>query len=989
MGSNHAAGRRPTAAVPGSAQGLTLLAAGLLLAGCATQRPDGTASSAPDAGAKPAAAAAAQAPTARPQGAAPAPTVAGTGSATPAAAAPVQPAGPAQPPGTPPPFAQIIRDARRIDGPLTFWQKDDKVWIELSPEQLGKPYLLSPKIRNGVGEGWVLGGLMVFDQVSGYGGPQVIEFVRVHNTIRLQARNTEVFARPGTPEARAVEASYANSLLGAAPVASGPHPDRKSVLVEANALFLGDLLGIGTRLQRSLRAGYGLERGNTTFTGVRGTAEASILEVQAHYVGGGQQQPAAGLLGALLGAPPAGGPRFVPDARSMLIGLHYSIAPLPEQPMPTRAADPRIGLFTASRLDFSDDLQRTPRQRVVTRWRLEKKDTAAELSEPVKPIVFWIDRNVPYAYRETVRAGILEWNKAFEKIGFRDAIRVEQQPDDANWDTLDFGRASVRWMLNADPAFGAIGPSHVDPRTGEILDADIAFEGLTARSVRTVRSQVLGRRADGAVPDASADAAAAGALLPDFAARPDAGLALLPPDTAARIPHAHGARCLHAQLGAEQLGYALDVLQARGELDPDSPVSRQFVLDYIKDSIMHEVGHTLGLRHNFRASRAYTEAQLSDPEFTRAYGTTASVMEYNAINLPRPGERGGLPFQSTLGPYDYWAVEYAYKPAPAAPTPEAARAAETAMLQQIASRNAEPLLAFGTDEDSAFGVDPETLQLDLGNDPIAFAAKRLEIARDLFRRQETRQLAPDSDYTVLRRSIDYALGDATRAVGVLVRQIGGLRTLRDFPGSGREPLQPASPQVQRQALRLISQSVLADSALTLSPALQRRMAPSFLDRGDGLAPPTDASPAERLLNLQRAVLNYLLSDFVARRVLDNLEKSDRPRDGFKLAELYAQLDRDIWDGTAKQLGAGSVPSARRELQRDYVNRLAAAVLRPAAQSRTDARSLQRQQALQLVQRLQGWQDRARGTDAETRAHLEDSLDTLRGALGAAMPRQSL
>jgi hypothetical protein len=167
------------------------------------------------------------------------------------------------------------------------------------------------------------------------------------------------------------------------------------------------------------------------------------------------------------------------------------------------------------------------------------------------------------------------------------------------------------------------------------------------------------------------------------------------------------------------------------------------------------------------------------------------------------------------------------------------------------------------------------------------------------------------------------------------------------------------------------------------------MAPNYLDRSDGLVPPTDVSPAERLLNLQRAVLNYLLSDFVARRVLDNLEKTDQPREAFKLAELYTQLDRNVWDGTARQLAAGSVPSARRELQRDYVNRLAAAVLRPAAQTRTDARGLQRQQALQLVQRLQTWHRLTRGADAETRAHLEDSLDTLRGALGATMPRQSL
>ena len=156
-------------------------------------------------------------------------------------------------------------------------------------------------------------------------------------------------------------------------------------------------------------------------------------------------------------------------------------------------------------LDFSDDVARSPRVRMVERWRLEKKDPQAELSEPVKPITFWIDRNVPLKYRAVVGEGILEWNKAFEKIGFKDAIVVKQQSDDAEFDTLDLGYSSVRWLMSAVPGFGAIGPKHVDPRSGEILDADIGFETLSSRSLRTpartdaVRrggsfASVLGRR---------------------------------------------------------------------------------------------------------------------------------------------------------------------------------------------------------------------------------------------------------------------------------------------------------------------------------------------------------------------------------------------------------------------------------------------------------------------------------------------------------------
>lgn len=897
-----------------------------------------------------------------------------------AAAAPARPASgasvalpsPPGPSGGPPPFATVIKDARRIDGPLVLWQKEDKVWIELLPAQFGQPFLLSPKIKNGVSESWVLGGLMA-SSINGAGGVQVVEFVRVHNQVRLQARNTDVMAKAGTPEARAVEASYSNSLLGSVPVVSAPHPDRKSVLVEANGLFLNDMLGIGMMLNRGLRQGYSLDRSNSVISAVRGTPAATTLETQNHFYSGGLSS-APPL--TLPGAPVPVIPRFLPDARSMLVGLSYSLAPLPEVPMAPRRADPRVGLFTSVVLDFSDDLQLSPRQRYVNRWRLEKKDPAAEMSEPVKPITFWIDRNVPLAYRETVRSAILEWNKAFEKIGIRGALAVEQQPDDAKFDTLDFGYASVRWMMNADPAFGAIGPSHVDPRTGEILDADIAFEGMSARSIRGLRTQVLAQ---------PAGATASG--VPDsFASpfQPPAELLQMQGATAASMPD-QWMRCMHGALAAEQLGYAMDVLEARGELEPDSPLAQQFVQDYVKESIMHEVGHALGLRHNFRASRAYSEAQLADAEFTRAFGTTGSVMEYNAVNLPRPGKTGGVPFQTTLGPYDYWAIEYAYKPLPEGLKP----AEERAELQKIAARNTEPQLAYGTDEDVFFGLDPEIIQLDLGNDPIAFASKRLEIARDLFKRQETRTLPPDRDYAVLRRSLGYAISDVYRAVGVLARQIGGVRTLRDYPGSGRDPLTPVATGVQRESLDLMAKAVLAADGLSLSPALQRRLAPDFLDRAELLGEGTDFALPQRLLDLQRALLNFLMSDGLAARVLDNLTKLDQPVQGFQLTEIYQRVMDDVWSEFGKGGSlAGGINPARRELQRSHVNRLAAALLRPSPFARADARGLVRVQARTLLARLEAAQGR-RSHDAETRVHLADSIDTLRQALAASVQRQSL
>jgi hypothetical protein len=525
--------------------------------------------------------------------------------------------------------------------------------------------------------------------------------------------------------------------------------------------------------------------------------------------------------------------------------------------------------------------------------------------------------------------------------------------------------ASVRWMTNSQPSFGAIGPSHMDPRTGEILDADIGFESLSSRSLRATRAQVLGKgfTSDWGSLLQAADAVREG-LLPGGAS---AG-------------HVHGEACLHGDHAAEQMSYALDVLEARGELDPSSPDVQQFVLDYLKDVTMHEVGHTLGLRHNFRSSRIYTEQQLSDEAFTRANSLAGSVMEYAPINLPRSGQKGGTAWQLALGPYDFWAIEYAYKPLD--PKDEAAE------LQRIASRNAERELAYGTDEDNSLGIDPESLTFDLGDDPVAFAKKRFDIGRDLISRQEGRVLKPEVDYSVLRRSVTYAVRDMGRAAGILARQIGGVRTLRDHPGTGRDPLQPVSAAVQRAALEALSQGVMSADSLKLSPALQRKLAPSFEDRTDALfgdmqPVETDFSIDAFVTQLRKALLAQLTSDGVASRLLDSVGKLP-PGEAFPVSELYARLRADIWSELA---AAADIAPARRELQREHLNRIAGQILRPTA-ARADTRSLMRAEALALQKNLKAAAARPQW-NAEVRAHLQDSLDLLSEALAAKMQRAGL
>jgi len=936
--------RASSSSVPFTLVRSALPAALLLLGGCASLAPAAPPPAA-SAASGPASAASGAAPTGRP--------VAAAGVSPPASGvAPGTPQPAVAPPGSPTPFATVIKDAKKIDGLVTFYQKDEKVWLELRPEDFNKPFFLSPKIATGIGEAMVFGGLMDDERV--------VEFRRVHNQVQMIARNTEFTAKTGTPEGRAIAAAFSPSLLASTPVASAVNPERKSVLVDAGALFINDMLGIGMHLQRTYRQGYAFDGRNSAITALRGTPESVSMQVQAHYATGSIAVPQPG---TPPGAPVPTVPRTLPDPRSMFVTLHYTLTALPEQPMAARAADARIGYFTANYFDFSDDLARTPAVHHVDRWRLEKKDPAAALSEPIKPIVYVLDRTIPVKYRAVITAGILEWNKAFEKIGFKNAIEVKIQPDDDNaLDTLD-GGASVRWMTNAAPVFGAIGPSHVDPRSGEILAANIGIESLSSRNLRAARSQILNTSATDWNKLMQLGTGANAAL--------EAGRG----DAQGFDPRI----CEAADLGAEQLGYALDVLAARGDIDPAGPEAEAFVLDYLKDTTMHEVGHTLGLRHNFRASRVFSEQQLADPEFTRTHALTGSVMEYAPINLSSPGARTVAPFQTTLGPYDYWAIEYAYKPI--------APADEKAELAKIAARSGEPELAFGTDEDNFLGIDPEALHFDLGNDQAGFVRKRFAIARDLFKRQESRTLPTDQDYGVLRRSLNYAINDVARSVGVLARQIGGVRTLRDHPGSGRDPLQPVPAAAQREALDVLSRGLLAADSFAVSPALQRRLAPDFQERSDALqigsaAVTTEFSPSQRVLAVQRALLNHLMGDAVAARILANQDVGAKRGEAFQLTELYGRLDRDIW---SELRDGGDIVASRRELQREHLSRLTALLLRPAALGRADSRGLVRVEAIDLLARIKSAENRA-SLSADAKAHLKDCDDTLSQALSARLLR---
>ncbi len=836
----------------------------------------------------------------------------------------------------PKPFAEVIKDAKESKGLFTLWQKDEKVWIEIAPDQFGKEFLFTANLSRGVGEQGVYGGMMLRAQT------QVVEFKRIGNTVQLLAVNHAFTGGSNAAIARGVREGFTDSLIGSTTVVSQPHAERKTVLVDANALLLTDIPAGGRFTSGLHQRNYSFDARNSSFETLRSTPDQASFTVSAHY-----SNPKATLPRAPTATvTPNPFPPFenLPDARSLFLGYTYNLAALPE-PMQTRRADPRVGHFDTEVWDFSTDTNFTAKTHFADHWRLEKKDPAAALSEPKEPIVFWIDRNVPEKYRPAVRAGILEWNKAFERIGFKDAIVVKQQEADAPFDTFDARHSTVRWFVATDAGF-AIGPSTVDPRTGEILGAQVGIPESWSRVRRTfITEEAPGTTAARAFSTAALDR--------------------------------DGRECTYATDALAELEFGLDLLEARGDIEPGSVAADAFVSDAMKAVVMHEVGHTLGLRHNFRASTVFPLAKISDPAFSRSVGISGSVMDYNPLNIAVKGEAQGAYMEPTIGPYDYWAIEYAYRPLP--------KETENEELAKIAARGAnDPLLAFSSDEEVIAGLDPDANQFDLGADPLLYLQKRYVISRELFARLENRKLKPGESYDVLRRNFDAGFRQVVRATAVTTKYVGGVYYVRDYAGTGNLPLTPVAPDKQRAALKLVAANVFSANSFRFKPEFMRSMGIDYLDVGfnsSRLNP--DFSLRSRVLALQTAALNQLMGDMVMTRLLDSETKVAKASQALTLSELFATLEGAIW---SELMTGGSIPAPRRDLQRAHLLRIANVLTRPAAATPADARALLREDAKQLSDRIKV--AAANGSrDKETRAHLVEAANTLDEALKAPIIRQ--
>jgi hypothetical protein len=584
------------------------------------------------------------------------------------------------------------------------------------------------------------------------------------------------------------------------------------------------------------------------------------------------------------------------------------------------------------------------------------------LSEPKQPIVAVLDRNIPADLRPYVEAGVLEWNQAFEQAGFKNAIVARQQPDDADWDALEGRHIAVKWFVDSSAGgTAAIGPHLSDPRTGEILYGAVLIPDLWARISGLRYAEVLPPRVwPGSGPGSGSGASGSGA------------------DALA---------CTYAFDALGQTAFSLALLGERGEF-ASAAASDDFIHRSIKAVVVHEMGHALGLRHNFLATHAIKSGQLRDPEFTQAHGLSASIMDYVPDNLPLDGETRVARLQmDSIGAYDRWAIEWGYRQfAPDDPD------GEQQALDRIAARSAsDPMLAYATDEDAGqgsdqmtpnSGIDPRVNRFDLGDDPLAFYRRQIALARELWSRTEQRPLAANDDFRLYRRNLERGMAQMRSVAPNVAKSVGGLYVERVRAGAGSALLTPVQPRRQRAALQLLTTELFAPSSFRFDPGYMRRLGVDQFGRSRGDAA-ADVSPDFSLpaavLGVQRPVLDQLMSEQLAQRLADAESKSDDPRALLGFSEVQATLAAAVW----QELAAGQdIGSLRRNLQREHLRRLAAAVIKPAAASNTDVRSVFRAQARRLQARLQSALDSKAPRGDAARAHLAESLQILREALRA-------
>ncbi len=873
-------------------------------------------------------------------------------------------------------FHELTKGSKTYEGFITLHEKDQHLYAEIKPQQLDQPILAPMVIARGSANA---------GQPLNFGDEWVLAFRKVGDNLQLIRRNIHFTAPAGTPLEKAVKQNYTDSILMALPILS-ISPRGGALVVDFADIFLTDFAQLGL--------GW-LDRNRSRWYKIRAYPNNVEIQVEATFSESGY----GGRFWFF------GGPSAVVDPRGITLVLHYSLCKAPDPGYHPRMADYRVGHFLNAVTDFANPNPDTNARRMINRWRLEKAHPSAKLSPPKKQIVWYIEDNVPEEFRPYVQEGILEWNKAFEKIGFKDALAVRWQNERDDFEPEDINYCTLRWITTGSTF--AMSGLRSNPITGEMIDGDVIFDASWIKTWKEEYAFLVG------VPTPSGAGAVAGQgqsrgviplamgeiLSPIMAMKQGYGLPVPPPGTrraaafraallgngdpagpASVGPHdgktpmaldvvpagwdpiqaqlrqrlALGrlSTCNYAAAKAHEMRFAALALAsaamtdaaadtdkkepekkkeepkkdaAKDKPDKEPKLPDEFLGQAIKEVVMHEVGHSLGLRHNFKASILLKPEQVNDTSITRVKGMTGSVMDYNPINIAPKGQKQGDFASTTIGPYDYWAIEYAYAPV---------MGHEEAELKKIAARSPDPDLAFATDDDF-FNNDPQVNTYDLTSDTLAYGKMRMALASELLKDLDQKVIKDGESWARLRSAFLSCINQFGNGAYLASEYIGGQSVNRDFKGTAkaRDPVTPITGARQREALKLLVDRILADTSFRFSPALLRKLiTESWQDSGYFFFGGMDYPIYRMILNIQEIVLDQCLDPDVLQRIQNQELQSEPGSDPMKIAEVFRTLSEGIFTELAAPPPSSASPFAistiRRNLQREYIKRLSTMVLGP-------------------------------------------------------------
>ncbi|MDZ7958695.1 MAG: zinc-dependent metalloprotease [Aulosira sp. DedQUE10] len=828
-------------------------------------------------------------------------------------------------------FREIVKATEKLEGLFTLYRsrEDGIIYWELTPEQLNKNYLATVTLESGLGESGIYSGNPLADFL--------FYFRRINNNLHFVVRNVKFRTEVGEPEQRSLARSFSDSVLYALPI-NTIDPRSKNILINLEDLLMEDFPGLTPILKYSLQADYHLEANKSYFGDINSLPEN--LEIDSIY--GFSAAEGANLV-------------TLPDSRALSLKVHYSFSQLRENNgyIP-RVADDRVGYFLTAFQDFSHNHTHDPFVRYINRWHLEPSDPNAPLSPPKKPIIYWIENAVPIEYRDAIREGVLMWNKAFAKAGFQNAIEVRQMPADADWQPADVRYNTIRWFNSLDAGF-AKGPMRVNPFTGEILDADIIVDANMVRSIQQEYHVYASRNSKSKFESCDI------------------------------VSFQQDSELCYGQEATNQAAIGALALSLLPNTTPNSKAMQKYVHQYLRSLIAHEVGHTLGLRHNFHGSTMLAPQELNNTVITHSKGLAGSVMDYLPVNIAPQGVEQGDYFPGVVGPYDEWAIEYGYKISPEAAIESIMPEAEKSFLEKIALASPQPELSYATDED-IWDINPLANVWDMSSDVLVYSQWQMDNARVMWERLDQHDLLPGENYNNLRVLFNRVLKYYFRNATLVSKYVGGQSFRRIHAGDDTSwTFVPVSPVKQRQALAKLQEYVFAENAFSFSPQLLNQLAPSRWQHWGNPIPNDrlDYPIHDRIFRLQSRVLRSLLDSDRLNRLQD-IELKTQPGEALSIPELFDTLQKGIWTEVLAPAAPKPISSIRRSLQREHLNILLEMMLRNT-NAPEDGRTLAWYELRQLQRVIDSrLKQFGENLDISTLAHLEVSSDRITKALNAQL-----